>query len=454
MAMGFLGSRRWWVAVVVVLAVVVLGTAGWMSRATPGRAASVRPAASSTLASCPPAVRRLGKIALLARGRLELVDLADCRVTVLPARGAGQVRFSPDGRWLAYGQDATGANPSGPVVIPLHGRGGGGAARLPLGRGVIAWTWGASEPMLYGITGGGVLVAAAPHGPRRKIATGVNTGSFGIDSPLALSPNGQAVAVDRSACQPPTVGELDTVNLRTGARTVAVRRPGAFFTLAGWSADGHWLLFWAASQCSGSLAADGWPLEAVPASGGAAVRVVPHMLLYDDYLSWCGSRLIVAAGPDRQSNMDSKLLSVAPPGWRARTMQPARTLSWVSPSCASTGNLLAAAAGPNSADAGFGVEHRSIWLLQSIEGGARRLTLPPASDLSDEAPRFSRDGRWLMFVRSHVISSGVVASSRDTIELVRTDGAGGTIPILSFSSGDFSYYDHFDWPYEIAWYDP
>jgi hypothetical protein len=59
-----------------------------------------------------------------------------------------------------------------------------------------------------------------------------------------------------------------------------------------------------------------------------------------------------------------------------------------------------------------------------------------------------------MFVRSRVIPGGFGGTSRDTIELVRTSGAGGAIPIVSFTSDDFSYYDHFDWPYEIAWNQP
>ncbi len=44
--------------------------------------------------------------------------------------------------------------------------------------------------------------------------------------------------------------------------------------------------------------------------------------------------------------------------------------------------------------------------------------------------------------------------SQDTIELVRTSGAGGAVPIVSFSSQEVSYYDHFDWPYEVDWYQP
>jgi hypothetical protein len=436
--------RRWPVAAA--LFVAAFGFAWWSSAASTTARVSVR--TRSPLASCPRGVRRLGLIAFVASGRLDLVDLARCRVSVRRAPGATEVRFSPDGRWVAYGGRAD-ATPSGPMVVPV----GGGAARAPLGAGVLAWTWGRSGAVLYGVTSDGSLVSARPDGARRVIAAHVvpiSDDYYG--QPLELSPNGQQVAVDRSVCQP-TVGELDTVNGQTGAVTVALRRSGEFLTFAGWSPDGRWLLFWVASQCSGSLAADGWPLEAVPAAGGSPVRVVPHMLLYDDFLSWCGSDLVAAAGPDRQSNQDSKLVSVSPPAWRARTIDPAGELSWVSPSCAPGGRQLVAAAGPNSGRAEFGIEHRSVWLLRASDGARiRRLSLPPASDLSDEAPRLSRDGRWVMFVRSRVLTASLASSSRDTIELVRTSGAGGPLPIVSFTSGDISYYDHFDWPYEIDWY--
>ena len=446
--------RRW--PAMAVLCAAVLGVAWWLSAAsTPAHV--VARTGSSGLSSCPRSVRRLGLIAFVARGRLELIDLARCRVSVRRARGAGEVRFSPDGRWVAYGGLASGglatANPSGPTVISV----GGGAPRAPLGAGVLSWTWGPSGAVLYGITSDGALVSATPDGSRRVVAADVvpiSDDYYG--EPLTLSPDGQLAAVDRSRCGSGAVGELDTVDVHTGALTVAVRRPGESYTFAGWSPDGRWLLFWVANQCSGSLAADGWPLDAVPAAGGAPVRVMPHMLLYDDFLTWCGSDLIAASGPDRQSNQDSKLVSAALHGWRRRTIEPAGALSWVSPACAPGGRRLVAAAGPNSGMARFGIEHRSIWLLRAGTGArVRKLSAPPASDLSDEAPRFSRDGRWVMFVRSRVLAgSGFGDQSQDTIELVRTSGAGGAVPIVSFTSEDVSYYDHFDWPYEVDWYQP
>jgi Tol biopolymer transport system component len=418
---------------------LALGLTSWSSPAAPDRSRVASPGARP----CRSALHGLGEIAVVARGRLELADPARCRVSVSRAPGAGEVRFSPDGRWLAYAPLQYGVTAS-PVLVPLHG----GAVRAPLGRHIIAWTWGPRGALLYGVTGTGSLVAAAPGGPLRTLATGIDTGFYGAAGPLVVAPDGSSVAVDRSTCAAPN-GEIDTVNLDTGARTVVIRRAGEFLTLAGFSPDGRWLLYWGTTICSASLAADGWPLYAVPASGGSPIKVVRSMLLYDDFLSWCGSELVAAAGPDRETELASKLLSVSPPAWHRRIVQRARGLSWVSPACAPGGRVFAAAAGP-SHEGIFGLEHRSIWLLHAGSGAViRRLTLAPSAEQSDEAPRVSRDGRWIMFVRTRVVPSG----SRDTLEVVRTSG-GPPVPILDFSSGDFSYYDHFDWPYEIDWYQP
>jgi hypothetical protein len=59
--------------------------------------------------------------------------------------------------------------------------------------------------------------------------------------------------------------------------------------------------------------------------------------------------------------------------------------------------------------------------------------------------------RWVLFVRSQVVTVGYTNFSRDTIELVRASGTSAVLPIVNFISGDFSFYDHFGRPDEIAW---
>jgi hypothetical protein len=437
--------------VIVVAAICAAGAVAGsgIDRRAGGDRVAVATASSSSVVSCPVAVRGLGLIAFTARGRLELVDLASCRETELATGVAEGVRFSPDGRWLAYSRLVRG-KPVGPVVISARG----GEPSLSLGTGIVAWSWAPRSDVLYGVNGRGQLLEGAPGRRWRLLASGLGT-RYEWSSTAAPSPDGRQVFVNRSRCVPPE-SELDTIAVLSGARRVALRRPGGQATFAGWSPDGRWLLYWAASQCSSSLAADGWPLRTVPAGGGRPVTAVTNMLLFRDYLTWCGRRLIAAAGPSRETQLHSKLVATGPPSWRQRTIEPAAKLSWVSPTCAPSGTMLAAAAGPNTEDAGFGVEHRSIWLLRPDGTVLRQLTSPPTRNLSDEAPRFSRDGRWLVFVRTQVITVGQSAISRDTLELVpaAATGPATAVPLVAFSGNDFSYYDHFNWPGEIDWYQP
>ncbi len=420
--------------------------------------ATVVAAMGAPASACPRAVRGLGMVAVVARGRVEVMDLATCRTRVVARVGVTSpvgrvnspvVHFLGAGRWLVYATTAANGSLRGPFVVPVAG----GRTRVPLGSGLVAFTWAPDGSRLYGITGGGELVSAAPTGGRRVVAAGLGTRGRTFRS-LAISPDGRDAAVDIARCGEVTATELLTVDLRTGGVRTALRQTGEYATLAGWSPDGRWLLYWPQSICSASIAADGLPLYAVAAGGGGhPARAVAHTLLYPDFLAWCAGRLIAASTPDRETELDGKLVQSGPPAWRQSTIDSARPLSWVSPSCSASGRWMVATAGANR-QIRFGAQHRSVYLLRSDGVVVRRLSQPGAADLSDEAPRFSRDGGWVLFVRSRVVTVGTSAYSHDTIELVRGSGAGTAVPVFSFTSGDFSYYDHFDWPTEIDWYQP
>jgi hypothetical protein len=213
------------------------------------------------------------------------------------------VHFLGNGRWVVYATTAANGSLRGPFVMPVTG----GRARAPLGSGLVAFTWAPDGSRLYGITAGGELVSAAPTGGRRIVAAGLGSAAGAFPS-LAISPDGRDAGVEISRCGAVTATELLTVNLRTGSVRTALRRTGDYATLAGWSPNGRWLLYWPQSICSASLAADGFALYAVAAGGGAhPMRAVAHTLLYPDFLAWCAGRLIAASTPDRETELDGKL---------------------------------------------------------------------------------------------------------------------------------------------------
>src|SRR5438094_9194806 len=69
----------------------------------------------------PGAVRRgLGFVAWVEGGTLRVVSLATCQQRILvPSHAAAPIRFSPDGRWLAFGPGLVVASSGGQIEKPF-----------------------------------------------------------------------------------------------------------------------------------------------------------------------------------------------------------------------------------------------------------------------------------------------------------------------------------------------
>lgn len=230
--------------------------------------------------------------------------------------------------------------------------------------------------------------------------------------------------------------------------------------LSGFSPDGRWLLAWEDMQNSASLAADGLPLIALPATGGQAVKVGKGTLVYGDFLSWCtGNQLAyVLDNGGREVSGDDRISLAGPaPNWP--TVTPAdpgarARISFISPACSPPGRFeVAAAAGPTSGRqyVPFGHEHRSIWLLSTTGGNWHPLEPPPPKDVSDELPLWARDGRWLAFVRT-TWTGHAGAGQLYLFDLGQQRGGHPRLvgPVGSLGSTG-NYYSHYNWAAQIAW---
>jgi hypothetical protein len=207
--------------------------------------------------------------------------------------------------------------------------------------------------------------------------------------------------------------------------------------LLGWSGDNRWVFFAIDPGGSASIAADGLTLRAVRADGGRPARIA-RMLLYRDYLVWCGGRLVFTGGGLREATEGKRLLVAAPPTWRPRPLVDAPNRVWGSLACARGSGWLVGQSQTRSNNPGFFSTRWALWRV-GFDGSLRRLTTPPRG-YADESPRFSRDGRVLAFVRSH--------QGRGALYVLRRGRVVGPLLSLGYSLG---YYGHQDWWSTVRW---
>lgn len=396
---------------------------------TPGGGAS-----SAGRAACPPDMT--GRVVFVRDGSLHLLELSSCAERLLPATGArAPVAWSPDGGWI----DAGGR---------LFTSGGQLAARWQPPAGATVAAWASRGHALALLTRRGGLVLGGPRlRTRRLLADG-----WGASGAIFARNGTVAVARDlRTGSGPRAVGKPKRQEIWL-LRPPAMR-PQRIYTgragqdlppaLAAVSPDGEAVAFWPLLDHANSANLDGRPLELVISSNAAPRPLTKATLVARDFVSWCGEGLVAVAGFDRMTTVNKSLVIAAPPGWRPRTLVAAAGRSWVSPACSPDGRTLAVAAGPNREDVPFGREGRSIWLVP-VDGGPRvRLTPPPPAGYSDETPRFTASGRFVLFVRSGPTDRNANAAGR-----LYAVEAGGTHrvfgPIADLGSGG-NYYGRYGW---------
>jgi len=370
----------------------------------------------------------LGSFAFVRGGALLVVDLATCRERTLVARGATAVTWSPDGRFLADGDRIVAAS--------------SGASSRPLGH--VESTWAPASDLLAGVTPGGGVIVGGP-GMRTRHLLPDCWGALGI----LWTPQGDALGVVRTRSKSrrnPYPEELWLAPLSGKARFVTgpIAVPYAP-ELASFSPDGRWLLWWPLYDDANSANADGVPLNATKVSAGRTIRVLPRMLHSGDFSSWCGSRLVVAAGQDRYTTHGKRLVVATAPGWQPLELSDDPGRSWVWPACSPDGRTVVASAGRNWVETRIGHEQRSLWLVPLDGGPRKRLTSAPLGR-TDERPQWSRDGKWILFVRRGTLArDGTVRGALYAWHDGRVLG-----PIVDLAT-TADYYGHDGWAGQTAW---
>jgi hypothetical protein len=342
----------------------------------PSSTTTPSPPVSSTQApKCPSAVAatasrtRLGVVAWVKQGSLQLLDLDACmHRTLVKEDATPPVRFSADGHWVAFGRGS---------VVPASG----GDVLHPLGH-VPTWQWAPDGDRIAGVTENGSLVLSDPNGHSRTL---LPAGS-GVGH-LAFSPDGGHLAVDLGG------DRIDVVDVRS-ASAPTIYRAGrkAPPEVAGWSPDGRWVLFW--SHLRGRTAV---PLNAVPADGGDWQNVFTPMLPFADFLSPCGHDVAFSGGGTRFPSKGNQILLSTQGPWRFHNLSADFLRSWIWPACSPDGRWIAATATPNHREEPPGYGVRSLWLLSTQSKRRHRLVGDPT--VAAEAPRWSSDGAFVLFVR-------------------------------------------------------
>ncbi|MEA2244901.1 MAG: hypothetical protein QOD24_4457 [Solirubrobacteraceae bacterium] len=378
--------------------------------------------------------RRLGEVTYLRVDAIRVTSLASCRTRTLVPRGAdGPLRFSPSGRWIAYGRG---------TVVSADGR----SILRPLGAKAVDWTWVAHhDDLLVGVTAAGGVVSGRPgQTPRRSQPDG--WGAFGV----VADQDGSRLAIARGSDRRNRDAQIWTADPDDPGRPrLAYRLPNATAAVqvAGFTPGGQ-ILFWPNRLGSASLEADGLPLQALAPRLHRVTTVTTSMLLNRDWIARCGQRVALTVGGDRRANLDKALALSEPPNVRVVANLAGGSRSWISPDCTPDGHIIVAAAGPNRDEHSFGDERRSIWSVSPESARRVRLTPSPPTHISDEDPRVSPDGKWVMFVRSGPLRRERLPGRLYLASITGTRLVG---PLATIGPG-VSYYGQSSWHDQVDWH--
>ena len=414
--------------------------------ASPSPSSAPRPGASTTSTTGAPTGAPVAHPSAIGSTRLafvgtsgglwELTGGAETPVAAPAGFGAQHPTFSADGHWLAFLEIPDPAtNSSAQPELWLARSDGRLAHQIPAALDAESLQWSPSGAALLvttaGATGPSQVMVISSDGSARQLASGLVTTA-------GWSPDGSEVAMsvtNHNATGFTSV--IETVPTGGGLPTVWKTSTADVLEVAGWWTN--WgIAYWDDPNGSASIAADGLALYVLP---GAAQT--PHSLGTALVRSdWLGSdntgEATMVAGGSRVEWQGKAVQTCTPFTCRALTV-PAGTVS-VDPAMAGSGQIAfveGKASGSFTADpsqvSAWEAGH-TLWV--AAKDSDRPVAVSGGQGAS--APRWSPDGRQLMFVR-------------DDSLWVLPAGGGRPTSVVSGLAEPSDYYGQEQWAFQYAW---
>jgi hypothetical protein len=451
------------------LAVAACASGGGQATGRHEGAGSAAPVSPRVSAAAGAAARGLhGELAFVARGRLFLLGgpARLPRLVALPG-----IPFAPawsaDHRWLAV--EVSKAPPPGspayrhrqePAALWLVNPAGRNTRRLtPSSWNITGFAWSprARQLAVTAFVAGakpadsGVVAAITPAGRPKVLAVGSYV------SGVAWSPRGLRVAAGVSVFLRGSGwhSTLESLNPAAGRPKVVAASTGSVLELAGWWPDGSGLLYWFDPQGSGSIAADGLPLDNVSLATGRSRQLVRSMLVHGSWLAFSpgGHIAAVVAGGDRVIWGGHKHIVLCRSSGRCTPVTGPGGVVALQPSWSPDGRTVAftrtSAAGPfgPGGHADFSPSWITrwqatsrIWVTASDGSGTWRLAAAGPGALN---PVWGRAGA-ILFVRANwlwLLPARATAPKR----------LAGPLGALAAPAYNRSYYGYIPYPQLIAW---
>ncbi len=413
----------------------------------------------------------LGRLAYVQGGDIWVKSLPDGKSLRLTTDGHNrEPRWSPSGQWIAFRKGDE---------VWIVSTDGGTARQVATSTPTGFFAWSPKADQLAYITENRALVVENADGSNRHTlaASGSDEQGTGVWS-MAWSPDGAWLAFSREEilkqAQPPDrYASLWRIRADgSGAQElVNAGRPSEFgLYVAGWSSDSHYVLFWIAPMFSASIMADGVPLMAVPAQGGAQKELAKSVLVYPDFVvphPGKTEQIAVIVGGYRSvwTNKALHVLSII----GEDIMLTPSDMSASSPDWSPDGQRLAYVAMPDRGDPAYGLDAdpsqmpRRLFVVNA-QGAPQPRQLTDDPTCRDEWPRWSPDGKRLLFVR-------VDARKQASVWLISAQGGAPCWVVDQLSQETdtrtyyisprqmsdlgwmlFPYYGHMDWSALLDWW--